>query len=121
MGKSVVFIEPTGHVSNVFENYMRLPLMGSLYLGTILHNHGYHVRILNENILGSEIDPFEIQADVFCLTALTVSAGRANLLAEAAHRPYCLASSSRKTRSCSCTAPRSSNTASQPSRICWAT
>jgi radical SAM superfamily enzyme YgiQ (UPF0313 family) len=81
MGKSVVFIEPTGHIANVFENYMRLPLMGSLYLGTILHNHGHEVRILNENILGREIDPFEIQADVFCLTALTVSANRAKFLA----------------------------------------
>jgi len=79
--KSVVFIEPTGHMSNVFENYMRLPLLGSLYLGTILHNRGYDVRVINENILGREVDPFEIQADVFCLTALTVSASRAKLLA----------------------------------------
>jgi radical SAM superfamily enzyme YgiQ (UPF0313 family) len=68
-------------MSNVFENYMRLPLLGSLYLATILHNHGYRVRVINENILGREIDPFEIQADVFCLTALTVSASRAKLLA----------------------------------------
>jgi radical SAM superfamily enzyme YgiQ (UPF0313 family) len=68
-------------MSNVFENYMRLPLLGSLYLGTILHNHGYDVRVINENILGREVDPFEIQADVFCLTALTVSASRAKLLA----------------------------------------
>jgi len=81
MKKSVVFIEPTGHMSNVFENYMRLPLLGSLYLATILHNHGYRVRVINENILGREVDPFEIQADVFCLTALTVSASRAKLLA----------------------------------------
>jgi radical SAM superfamily enzyme YgiQ (UPF0313 family) len=81
MKKSVVFIEPTGHLSNVFEDYMRLPLLGSLYLATILHNHGYRVRVINENILGREIDPFEIQADVFCLTALTVSASRAKLLA----------------------------------------
>ncbi len=81
MKKSIVFIEPTGHMSNVFENYMRLPLLGGLYLATILHNHGYRVRVINENILGREIDPFEIQADVFCLTALTVSASRAKLLA----------------------------------------
>jgi len=81
MTKSVVFIEPTGHMSNVFENYMRLPLLGSLYLATILHNQGYRVRVINENILGREVDPFEIQADVFCLTALTVSASRAKLLA----------------------------------------
>lgn len=81
MNKSVVFIEPTGHKSNVFENYMRLPLLGSLYLGTILHEQGYQVRVINENIAGRDVDPFEVQADVFCLTALTVSASRAKLLA----------------------------------------
>ncbi|MFC1539817.1 B12-binding domain-containing radical SAM protein [Candidatus Latescibacterota bacterium] len=79
--KSVIFIEPTGNKTNVFDNFMRLPLMGSLYLGTILYNHGYDVKILNENILGKEIDPFEIQADIFCITALSVSANRAKLLA----------------------------------------
>lgn len=81
MEKSVVFIEPAGHISNVFENYMRLPLMGSLYLGTILRNHGYDVRILNEQIRGRDVDPFEVRADVFCVTALTASANRAKLLA----------------------------------------
>ena len=46
--KSIVFIEPTVNKTNVFENYMRLPLMGTLYLGTILHNEGlYKPRFLN--------------------------------------------------------------------------
>ncbi len=49
-GKSVIFIEPRSGSGNVFENYMRLPLLGTLYLGTILHEHGYQVRILSENI-----------------------------------------------------------------------
>jgi anaerobic magnesium-protoporphyrin IX monomethyl ester cyclase len=79
--KSIIFIEPSGNETNVFDNYMQLPLMGSLYFGTILHEEGYEVRILNENILSREIDPFEIKADVFCITALTVSANRAKLLA----------------------------------------
>lgn len=79
--KSVIFIEPSGKMSNVFENYMKLPLMGSLYLATILHNADYPVVILNENIMAQEIDPFEIEADVFCITALTVSSGRAKQLA----------------------------------------
>jgi len=79
--KSVLFIEPAGNKTNVFDNYMKLPLMGSLYLGTILHEAGYQVRILNENILSREIDPFGIKADVFCITALTVSANRARFLA----------------------------------------
>ena len=79
--KSVIFIEPAGSKVSVFDNFMRLPLLGSLYLGTILHNEGYQVRILNENILGREVDPFETEADVFCITALTVSANRARILA----------------------------------------
>ncbi len=80
-GKSVIFIEPRNGSGNVFENYMRLPLLGTLYLGTILHEQGYHVRILNENILGKDVDPFELRADVFCITSLTVSANRAAFLA----------------------------------------
>jgi radical SAM superfamily enzyme YgiQ (UPF0313 family) len=80
--KTVAFIEPAGSEANVFENFMRLPLMGTLYLGTILHNEGYDVRIFNENILPERIDPFDIKADVYCLSALTVSANRAKLIAQ---------------------------------------
>lgn len=86
--KSVVLIEPSGTITNVFENYMRLPLTGTLYLGTILHERGYDVRILNENVLGAKIDPFDARADVFCITALTVSASRAKLLAGQLKRIY---------------------------------
>jgi hypothetical protein len=86
--KSVVFIEPSGKKTNIFDNYMQLPLMGSLYLGTILENEGYDIRILNENMLSREIDPFEVQADVFCITALTVSANRAKLLASQLKKIY---------------------------------
>jgi len=80
--KRIAFIEPCGSEANVFENFMRLPLMGTLYLGTILHNEGYDVHIYNENIMSSHIDPFTIKADVFCISALTVSANRAKLLAQ---------------------------------------
>ena len=86
--KSIVFLEPVGNESSVFENYMRLPLTGCLYLGTILHNHGYFVKIFNEHILQKNIDPFEIHADVFCITSLTVSANRAKTLAGQLRRIY---------------------------------
>ncbi|MHC4250963.1 MAG: B12-binding domain-containing radical SAM protein [Planctomycetota bacterium] len=86
--KSVVFIEPTGNKTNVFDNYMKLPLMGSLYLGTILKEHGYDVRIFNENIIGREVDPFEVKADVYCITALSVSANRARVLASQFKETY---------------------------------
>ena len=78
---TVAFIEPAGGESNVFENYMRLPLMGTLYLGTILDEAGYPVRIYNENVMPHRIDPFDIDADVYCISALTVSSTRAHLLA----------------------------------------
>ena len=77
---SILFIEPSGN-TNLFDNYMRLPLLGCLYLSTILHNHGYNVRILNENILRRKLDPIELSADIFCITALTSTANRAKLLA----------------------------------------
>jgi len=86
--KSILFIEPAGNKTNVFDSYMRLPLMGSLYLGTILHNHGYRVQILNENILSGKVDPLTVPADVYCITALTVSAGRARLLAQQLKERY---------------------------------
>ena len=86
--KSIVFLEPVGNESSVFEKYMRLPLTGCLYLGTILHNHGYSVKIFNEHILQKNIDPFEIHADVFCITSLTVSANRAKTLAGQLRRIY---------------------------------
>lgn len=86
--KSIAFIEPAGSRSNVFENYMRFPLMGTLYLGTILHNAGHQVRIYNENLLPKKIDPFDIKADVYCISALTVSANRGLLLAQEIRRIY---------------------------------
>ncbi|MFC1584744.1 B12-binding domain-containing radical SAM protein [Fibrobacterota bacterium] len=84
--KTIAFIEPSSNKTNVFENFMRLPLMGTLYLGTILHNEGYDVRIYNENIMSSRFDPFETDADVYCISALTVSSNRGRLLAQEIRR-----------------------------------
>ena len=86
--KIVSFIEPAGSESNVFERYMRFPLMGTLYLGTILHNAGHEAHIYNENILPDKIDPFNIKSDIFCISALTVSSNRALLLAQEIRRIY---------------------------------
>lgn len=86
--KTIIFIEPSGKKTNVFDNFMKLPLTGSLYLGTILSNQGYDVKILNENLLSKEVDPFELSADVFCITSLTVSAIRAKLLASQLKKLY---------------------------------
>ncbi len=77
---SILFIEPSG-TTNFFDNYMRLPLLGGLYLATILSNNGYNIRILNENLLQRKLDPFELKADIFLITALTPTANRAKDLA----------------------------------------
>jgi radical SAM superfamily enzyme YgiQ (UPF0313 family) len=79
--KSIIYLEPRGSEANVFDNYMKLPLMGGLYLGTILHNAGYSVRILNENLLGRRISPFELSADYLCISCLTLTSNRAKELA----------------------------------------
>jgi radical SAM superfamily enzyme YgiQ (UPF0313 family) len=86
--KSIVFIEPAGAAANVFENYMKLPLTGTLYLGTILHNAGYDVRIYNESVIADRIDPFTISADVYCISSLTTSSVRAKALANQIRRIY---------------------------------
>jgi radical SAM superfamily enzyme YgiQ (UPF0313 family) len=86
--KSIVFIEPAGASTSVFDNYMKLPLTGTLYLGTILHNAGYPVRIFNESVLAERIDPFSISADVFCISSLTTSSVRAKALATQIKRIY---------------------------------
>jgi len=50
----IVFVEPSGQ-ENVFSNQMSLPLLGPIYLGTILKKHCYDVEVLNENILKRRI------------------------------------------------------------------
>ena len=78
----ISFIEPLGNEANVFDNYMKLPLMGSLYLATILHNNGYDVEILNENLLKRKISPFEINADIVAISSLTINSERSKYLAK---------------------------------------
>jgi radical SAM superfamily enzyme YgiQ (UPF0313 family) len=81
MKPRVIFVEPQGVEANVFSHYLSLPLMGTLYLGTILHNKGYDVTIYNENILNRKVRLDELDADVLCLTSLTSTANRAYELA----------------------------------------
>jgi len=82
MKKRILFIEPSGSEANVFDNYMKLPLLGSLYLGTILYNAGYDVKIINENISQRKISPLEIDSDIVCISCLTITANRTKELAE---------------------------------------
>ena len=74
-GCKVVFVEPRGAHANVFAKFMTIPLLGPLYLGTIAEQAGYDVCILNENILGRDIQPDEltdVDAWVFWIGKITV-------------------------------------------------
>jgi len=72
----VIFVEPRGSQANVFAEFMKLPLLGTLYLGTLLKAKGFDVRIYNENILGRDLCPDDLDADVLCLSLITTSAER---------------------------------------------
>ncbi|MBN2543409.1 B12-binding domain-containing radical SAM protein [bacterium] len=75
--KKIVFLEPRGSYSNVFAQYMSIPMLGPLYLGTIAEQAGYDVLILNENILGREVRSGELKdTDILCLSCMTTTIDR---------------------------------------------
>lgn len=78
----LVLVEPTGSHSNVFAQYMSIPMLGPIYLGTIAKRAGYDVTVLNENILGRPVRPEEIaDADVLGLSCLTATVDRGREIA----------------------------------------
>jgi radical SAM superfamily enzyme YgiQ (UPF0313 family) len=72
----IVFVEPRGSSENVFSKFMSLPLMGPIYLATILKKKGYDVTVFNENLLGRDVSCADLQADVLCVSILTLTANR---------------------------------------------
>ncbi len=79
--KKVLFVEPKAVEANVFSKYMNLPLMGPLYLGTMIRDAGFDVKIVNENLLGRKLSVSELEGDFLLLTSLTCTSGRAYELA----------------------------------------
>ncbi|MFH1063690.1 MAG: radical SAM protein [Candidatus Woesearchaeota archaeon] len=73
---NVVFVEPRGNDANFFSKYMTLPLMGPIYLATILKKRGHRVKVLNEHLLGRDVNLKDLCADVLCLSMLTSTANR---------------------------------------------
>lgn len=69
--KRIIFVEPRGSKDNVFARFMNLPLLGTVYLATILKKEGYDAKVYNENILGRDIRLQELKADILCITGLT--------------------------------------------------
>ncbi|MBN2215655.1 MAG: B12-binding domain-containing radical SAM protein [Bacteroidales bacterium] len=79
---NVLFVEPTGAFSNVFDKFMTIPLLGPVYLGTIADKAGYHVSIINENIVGRKVAPKELEsADILCVSCMTATITRGKEIA----------------------------------------
>lgn len=76
MKKNVLIVEPKASSANVFSFFSYLPLMGPLYLGTILKKAGFNVRVLNENILKRTVNPSELDTDFLLLSCLTPTVNR---------------------------------------------
>ncbi len=74
--KRVVFIEPRGSKDNFFSKFIALPLMGPIYLSTILKKRGHTVKVLNEHMLRRDININDLDADVLCITGLTQTINR---------------------------------------------
>ena len=69
----IVFIEPRACEANVYSK-ISMPLLGPVYLGTILKNRGHEVEIYNENILAPDYS--NLDADLIGISILTSTAQR---------------------------------------------
>ncbi len=78
----VLFIEPRGSFSNVFDRFMTIPMLGPLNLATIANKAGFDVSIINENILGRQVTQAELAgADVLCVSCMTATVTRGKEIA----------------------------------------
>lgn len=69
----IVLIEPASTEANVYSK-LRMPLLGPIYLGTILKNRGHQVQIYNEDIY--KPDYSRLDADIIGISILTSTAKR---------------------------------------------
>ena len=69
----IVLIEPRSSEANVYSK-ISMPLLGPVYLGTILKNRGHEVEIYNEDILAPDYQ--HLGADVVGISILTSTAQR---------------------------------------------
>lgn len=79
---NVVFIEPRGAFSNVFDRFMAIPMLGPLNLATIAREAGFSASIINENILGRKVTTAELEdADILCVSCMTATITRGKEIA----------------------------------------
>lgn len=72
----VTIVEPKAPFYNFYSAFIKhLPLLGPIYIGTILKNEGHNVTIYNENI--KEVDYSEIgDSDILAISIMTSTAPR---------------------------------------------
>jgi len=86
----IVFLEPRG-TFNAY-SYFKLPLLGPIYLGTILKRRGHQVKILTENYAPAydekrdRLHPAILDADVVGISSMTSTVNRGYQIAEAIRR-----------------------------------
>ncbi|MCX7943490.1 MAG: B12-binding domain-containing radical SAM protein [Deltaproteobacteria bacterium] len=86
--KKIIFVEPRGARSNVFAKYMMLPLLGPVYLATILNKNGYVTEVINENILGRDLTIKDLNCDILCISIITSTAQRGYEIADMFKESY---------------------------------
>lgn len=69
----IVLIEPTASEANIYSK-LRMPLLGPVYLGTILKGRGHEVAIYNEDIFRPDYS--KLNADIVGISILTSTAKR---------------------------------------------
>lgn len=69
----IVFIEPRSSQANIYSK-LPMPLLGPIYLGTILRNRGHQIEIYNEDFYTPDYS--KLQADVIGISILTSTAKR---------------------------------------------
>lgn len=75
----IVLIEPCSSGANIYSK-IGMPLLGPVYLGTILKNHGNEVTIYDENV--HTPDYSKIEADLIGISILTSTARRGYEIAQ---------------------------------------
>ena len=74
----IALIEPTASEANIYSK-LHMPLLGPIYLGTILRNKGHEVEIYNEDIYRPDYS--KLNADVVGISILTSTAKRGYAIA----------------------------------------
>jgi radical SAM superfamily enzyme YgiQ (UPF0313 family) len=89
----IALIEPKPPI-NVYFFLTKLPLLGNLFLGTILKQAGHEVRVFKEDMIRvynektDELHPYLKEADAVGITAITHTANRAYQIADAIKKQF---------------------------------